>query len=238
MDTLFKPGRFFLAVAMVMFGIQQLVAASFSIAVPGHPWAVEQPLWSLLIGGMFVVAGIGTLTRSKARLAATVLAVLFLLRALIVYLPQLALHLHDPRTWTRTFELLAICSGCILLARTDRAAGPARLLFAAALSVFGIQHLMYAQFVADLIPSWIPGHLSWAYGTGVAFIAASLSIATKIKARLAASLTGLMFFLWVVLLHLPRVAGAHLNGNEWTNSLVALAMSGSALIVSSQSEAR
>jgi len=45
-----------------------------------------------------------------------------------------------------------------------------------------------------------------------------------------------MFFLWVVLLHLPRVAAAHLNGNEWTSVLVALAMSGSALIVASQSD--
>jgi hypothetical protein len=33
MDTFLKPGRLFLAVAMVMFGIQQLVGASFSIAV-------------------------------------------------------------------------------------------------------------------------------------------------------------------------------------------------------------
>ena len=45
------------------------------------------------------------------------------------------------------------------------------------------------------------------------------------------SLLGLMFFLWVVILHAPRVAASPHNGNEWTSAFVALAMSGSALLV-------
>jgi hypothetical protein len=49
--------------------------------------------------------------------------------------------------------------------------------------------------------------------------------------RLAASLLGLMFLLWVLLLHSPRVAGAAHNGNEWTSLFVALAMSGAAFLV-------
>jgi hypothetical protein len=40
-----------------------------------------------------------------------------------------------------------------------------------------------------------------------------------------------MFLLWVFLLHLPRVAAAPHNGNEWTSLFVALAMSGGALLI-------
>ena len=84
----------------------------------------------------------------------------------------------------------------------------ARWLFAISLVVFGTQHFLYAKFVATLVPSWIPGHLFWAYFVGVAFVAAALAIAIEKNARLAATLLGLMFFLWVVSLHLPRVAAA------------------------------
>jgi uncharacterized membrane protein YphA (DoxX/SURF4 family) len=46
------------------------------------------------------------------------------------------------------------------------------------------------------------------------------------KAQLAAALLGLMFFLWFLLLHLPRVVARLDNGNEWNSALVALALCG------------
>lgn len=66
---------------------------------------------------------------------------------------------------------------------------------------------------------------------GAAFFAASISLMAKIKAFLAAALLGLMFFLWVVIVHAPRIALALHNANEWTSGLVALAMSGGALLL-------
>jgi hypothetical protein len=94
-----------------------------------------------------------------------------------------------------------------------------------------VQHLMYGHFVATLIPVWMPGRLFWAYFIGVAFVAAALAIASGKLARLASTLLGTMFFLWVVMLHAPRVAGALHNSNEWTSLLVALAMSGCGFVV-------
>ncbi len=90
---------------------------------------------------------------------------------------------------------------------------------------------MYGPFVAHLIPSWIPARLFWAYFVGIAFIAAALSIVAKRSAALAANLLGLMFTLFVLLVHVPRVAAASHNGNEWTSAFVALAMSGGAFAV-------
>jgi len=42
-----------------------------------------------------------------------------------------------------------------------------------------------------------------------------------------------MFFLFVVLLHIPRIAGKSSDGNEWTSGFVALAMCGGAWILAS-----
>jgi uncharacterized membrane protein YphA (DoxX/SURF4 family) len=50
-------------------------------------------------------------------------------------------------------------------------------------------------------------------------------------ARPAATMLGVMFFLFVVLLHIPRIIGNSSNGNEWTSGFVALAMCGGAWIL-------
>jgi hypothetical protein len=77
----------------------------------------------------------------------------------------------------------------------------------------------------------IPARLFWAYFTDVAFVAAAISIANKRILGMAAMLLGTMFFLWVVLLHIPRVTGAIRNGNEVTSLFVAVAMCGLSLVL-------
>ncbi|MFL6546670.1 MAG: hypothetical protein ACJ8LM_16025, partial [Candidatus Udaeobacter sp.] len=180
-------------------------------------------------------------TGKYARLAAIGLGVLFLARVLVVYVPGLVTNVRDPGNWTSGFELLAMCGASLTLVatlRNDRPSiqlpnigGLGRYLYAVALIVFGIQHFQYAAFIATLIPTWIPAHLFWAYFVGVAFLGASLSIVSRIQARLATGLLAVMFLLWVLVLHLPRVVSAVHNGNEWTSMFVALAMTGGALIL-------
>jgi len=113
-----------------------------------------------------------------------------------------------------------------------------RFLFAISSVVFGIDHLLYLKFVAGLVPAWIPWHMFWAYFTGVAFIAAGLSIATKWVGEWAGLLLGTMFLLWFVFLHMPRAlglsaaagAGAPRNPNEWSSAFIALGMCGGSWI--------
>ena len=77
------------------------------------------------------------------------------------------------------------------------------LFYAAPLAAFGTEHFTLTADIASLIPSWIPWHLFWAYFVGACFIAAALSLVTRIQARLAASLLALNFFLFVVLMDVP-----------------------------------
>jgi len=80
------------------------------------------------------------------------------------------------------------------------------LFYAAPIAGFGTEHFTLSQGIASLVPSWIPWHLFWAYFVGACFIAASLSLVTKIQARLAASLLALTFFLFVALMDIPAWA--------------------------------
>jgi uncharacterized membrane protein len=108
-----------------------------------------------------------------------------------------------------------------------------RIFMAIALVVFGVQHFIYGGFVATLVPAFMPGRLFWAYFVGVAFFAAAIGILTKMLGRPAATMLGVMFFLFVVLLHIPRIIGKSSDGNEWTSGFVALAMCGGAWILAS-----
>jgi uncharacterized membrane protein YphA (DoxX/SURF4 family) len=80
------------------------------------------------------------------------------------------------------------------------------LFYAAPLAAFGAEHFTVTEAVASIIPRWIPWHQFWAYFVGACFIAAALSLVTRIQVRLAASLLALTFFLFVVLMDAPAWA--------------------------------
>jgi uncharacterized membrane protein len=242
MNGLLTAGRLFFAIAMVFFGFQfAIFAASLTGPVPGPPWTHGSVLVAWLVAAAFLMAGLSIAVGTMARWVSLFLGSAILLFGLVHYLPILLTHLHDPGPWTVLFELLALGGGALVAAASFpdppadgfvfRLGHAGRFLVAISLVVFAVQHFMYARFVATLVPAWIPARLFWAYFTGVAFVAAALALASRKMLRLAAMLLGTMFFLWVVLLHIPRVAGAIRNGNEVTSLFVAVAMCGLSFVL-------
>jgi uncharacterized membrane protein len=228
MDKLIQSGRYIFSIAFLAFGIQHFIYAQYAAGL-GPPWIPGSPLRACFMGAALIIASLRIALNAKTRVTAMLLGFLLFLYFLFLYAPRIAANVHNPGPWTSGAEVLALCGAAWALAGILAKLG--RYLFAITLTVFGVQHLLYAKFVATLVPSWIPARLFWAYAVGIAFIAATLSILTNIKARLAATLLGLMFFTWVLIVHLPRVAAAPHNGNEWTSAFVALAMCGGAWIV-------
>ena len=95
----------------------------------------------------------------------------------------------------------------------------------------GIQHFVYTDFVTTLVPAWIPAPRFWTYFTGLALMAGGTGILVPKTARLAATLSALMIFLWVLLLHIPRAFAEANHANETAGVFEALAISGVALLV-------
>jgi uncharacterized membrane protein len=86
----------------------------------------------------------------------------------------------------------------------DKLVTASNLCFAIPLAVFGALHLSAAEFIMPLVPSYMPWRLFWAYFVGFALLASSLSIATKLHVRWSGLLFGIMMFLFVAMLHVPR----------------------------------
>jgi uncharacterized membrane protein len=238
-------GKIFFFCAIAFFGIQLFAYASQVVhPLLGPPWIPVGRLSAGITGFALLTACTLAATKRFTAWSGVLLAVVFLLRATLAYVPMLARNLRSGAIWTVFFELVAMCGASLFLVSASnwlphyvqaqtvrRAASVGPFLFALSLAVFGLQHFLYGPYVATLVPFWIPGRLFWAYFVGIAFEASALAILLRRNTRLAATLLGIMYFSWVLIVHAPRVAAALQNGNEWTSGFVALAMSGAALIL-------
>jgi len=98
----------------------------------------------------------------------------------------------------------------------DKVVALSNLCFALPLAVFGALHLSAAQGLMTMVPAYMPWRLFWAYFVGVALIAASLSIATRIQVRWSGLLFGIMMVLFVAMLHVPRALASPQDRFAWT----------------------
>jgi len=118
----------------------------------------------------------------------------------------------------------------LLLARGwDKLLASGYVFVAAPLAVFGAEHLTAAQALMQIVPSWIPERLFWAYFVGVALLAAAVSLTLRKQLRLSATLLAIMFFLFVVLIHVPNLAQHLRDRILWSVALRDLAFAGGAL---------
>jgi uncharacterized membrane protein len=102
------------------------------------------------------------------------------------------------------------------------------VFYAAPLAVFGAEHLAGAKFLMTMVPNWIPAHLFWTYFVGIALVCAAISIILMRYVTLSGLLLGLMFFLFVLLLHLPRAIANPGDRIAWTIVLREIGFAGGA----------
>jgi uncharacterized membrane protein YphA (DoxX/SURF4 family) len=98
----------------------------------------------------------------------------------------------------------------------DKVVALSNLCFAIPLAVFGALHLSAARGLMQLVPTYMPWRLFWAYFVGCALLTASLSIATKIQVQWSGLLFGIMMFLFVAMLMIPGAIGTPRDRIAWT----------------------
>lgn len=241
MERLATVGRYFYVVAMVAFGVEHLAYQDFVTRVfPGFPsWIPGHSYLACFLGFFLIASGFAIMTGIRARWTALLLGMVVLASFTLLYLPLLMTRPPDGGLWTRAGKALALSGGSFLLAgslseksnaQVERLTYLGRYFFAAFLILCGVEHFIYVDFVATLMPSWIPWHIFWTYFAGLALIAGGVGMNVRQTRPLAALLTGIMIFLWVFLVHIPRAAADLRDTNETTAVFEALAMSGVAIL--------
>jgi uncharacterized membrane protein len=259
MNKLAGVGRFFLAVAMVAFGAQHFVYLDFVTRVfPKLPgWIPAHTFLACVFGAFLLASGAAIMIEKAARLAALLLGAVILSSFALLYLPLLITTPPNGGLWTSAGKALALSGGSFLVAGSlpVKLDSPAKALadgvralarfipvgrffLATFLILCGIEHFIYVEFVTTLVPSWMPGGVFWTYFTGVALIAGGVGIIVPLTSGLAGALSGLMIFLWVFLVHIPRALADLSNSNETTAVFEALAISGVAFIIAVTSKGK
>lgn len=245
MTQLLKVGRYFLALPLLVFAIQYLAIGKYQGGLPPMPpWAQGGGVGAYLVGALLLATSAAILMNKQARLLSLVTGAWFVLSFFVFHLQHASSVWNNGNDRTRAFETLCVGVGLLALAAMSPAEGfgdmsaevnrklivASRIVFGVSMVVFGWQHFMYAQFLVNLVQTWLPAHAFWIYFTGTAMMAAGAAIATGVLARIAGISLGIMFLLFFLTLHLPRVLAAIHNQDEITSMFVALAFGGISLI--------
>ncbi len=242
-----RAGRICCGLAMLGFAAEHWVTRSFATRVlPPWPAASVHPrltAWlAALVGLVLATSGLAILARRRSSRAGVALAVLFGGGLLLVGIPRALAHWRVGAAWTNPCKVLVLVGGALLVAAlgdrgpsAEDAGGHAwtfcRSSLALFLTVGGVQHFVYADFVRTLVPGWIPGALFWTYAAGLGLIAAGVGFAVPRAARLAGLGAGATIFSWFLILHIPRAVAAWSDAGEWSGVAESLAIAGIAWLV-------
>lgn len=251
MTSSLKIGKYFLAIPLLVFAIQYLVIGKYQGGLPPMPpWAQGGAVGAYLVGVLLLATSAALLIDKQARLLSLVTGTWFVFSFFVFHLQHASSVWSNGNDRTRAFETLCIGVGLLALAAMAPAEGfsamsadasrrlilASRIVFGVSMVIFGWQHFMYAQFLVNLVQTWLPAHAFWIYFTGTAMMAAGAAIASGIMARIAGISLGVMFALFFLTLHLPRVLAAIHNQDEITSMFVALAFGGISLIFAASAE--
>lgn len=111
-----------------------------------------------------------------------------------------------------------------------------RMMFAIPFLAFGVMHLLNADAMAGMVPSYVPGGVIWIYLTGLALVAAAVSIISKKMIKIATLLLGILMVIFVLTLHLPGLSSPDQNMKMMSMSgvLKDLGLAGAAFMIAGQ----
>jgi uncharacterized membrane protein len=237
-------GRFVLACGVFGWGVLSLIYGDFALQWQPVPAGIPARTALAYASGLILTAGgLCLIFRRTVPVGAGILAFMMAFWVLVLHSPKV--FAGEAAAWLALFECLALAGGFWIIVGAHTTASPGgwgrvlganavragRFCFAVSLPAFGVSHFVYFDGAAGMVPAWIPWPGFWTAFTGVAHIAAGLSLLTNVASRLAAPLVGLMFSLFVILLHMPRVIHAPGDRLEWTMLFAAALLTGAAWTV-------
>lgn len=242
-----RPSHAIFASALIGLGIIGLVYGNSALVWDPIPKTLPgRPLVIYLCAVTAFATGIGLLLRPTVIVACRFLVPFLLLWLVLLKLPGLVRHPQVVVRWETFGETAAILAGAWCLfaihagaweqrhlkfAVGDRGIRAARLLFIAALPMFGLAHFAYDELTASLVPKWLHFPLGWTYLTGAASLAAAAGMLFGVLPRLAVNLEAAMLWIFTLVVWVPILVAAPRDQGTWAEFLISGAIAAAAWLV-------
>lgn len=113
-----------------------------------------------------------------------------------------------------------------------------KILYALPMAIFGFGHFgPGAEQMAAMVPSYIPGGIFWIYFTGLALLAAAVSIVIGKYTKLAGILLGALLLIFAFTLWLPLLGNEQMKQVAFPAFMKDIALAGAAFLIAGVSTA-
>ncbi len=210
LDKLVALGPVFLAFPMAAFGSFHFVATSVVAGIiPG--WIPWHYFWTYFVGVALIAAAFSIALNWRAQLAATMVALMFLLFVVLMHIPVAVTHPGSRQAWAIVCRDSSFGAGACSLAargRWPRLVGIARVIIACAALFYGVVQILHPALVPAVpllrnTPTWVPLHLFWSYFAGVVYLATGVGMLFSLQARRAATYMGAAVVVVVLFVYAP-----------------------------------
>lgn len=239
-----RPVRASFAFASASLAVLSFAYGNFA---PGQALPAWFPGRNVLVYGtafVVLIASVGLCVSRAAKQSALIIGIYLAIWGAVSAPPVIAQPL-SVGAWYGFVEALTSLVGAWILyvelptftLTAERSVRIAQALFGLCCVFYGSSHFAYANYTASMVPSWLPGHLTLAYLTGAAHIAAGIGIVTGVLPGLAAVLEASMMSLFGLLVWIPsffaqpRPAWAMPPQAQWSELVVNLMLAASAWII-------
>jgi hypothetical protein len=232
-----SAGTVTFVLGLCLLGMISVTSAEFIPNLQPIPEAFEMRGATARLNGILIASlSAAILAKRFQGPAAALLAAYLSTWLFVVQLPLLCFEPFDITRLVSLLELAAVVAALVILAfgKDSRSAVPARIgsvVYGSMLVLFGWVHFQHHDFIASMIPAWVPFAALWPWFTASANLAAGLSFLTGIKVQIGGALLGAMYASWVPIVHLPRVLAAPDDIIEWAAAAVAVTLAGAAWLI-------
>ncbi len=244
LDKITKVGRYFLAIPMIVFGVQHFRYTEFVVSlVPS--WIPGGLFWAYFSGVALFAAGVGIFFNVLSRLAATLLGAMIFVWVIVLHVPRALANPGDSNEFINIFDALMMGGGGFIFAQsrpgksyletlTKIGAKVSPFLIALSLMVFGIEHLIHGKMVFIVgAPSYpVPGAQFLIYFSGFIFILGAIGILVNKRSSTIAAFLGIFILLITLLFYVPQIVTSAFWEHAASTTLKGIAMSGSVFIYS------
>lgn len=231
-------GRRYFGLAAIALGLVGLAFHDFALQWQPVPKTIgHHTELAYASGALLVVAGAASIWKRTAVFGTAALTLFFASWVAFLHIPAVAAQPRGFGHWLGTFEISGIVAGGLaafaLSAKLGKRSGQivraAQVLMGVCLLVYGLSHVLYADFTASMTPAWIPpSRTFWVYATAAGHVAAGLSLLSGVLARIGTWLLTAMFSLFAVLVHGPLVLRDPHSHLAWCGLTVTLVLAGAA----------